>query len=244
MNLPLIPGTLASDCYPASAQAFYNEMFQRGVAIQATTLTGVILQDAEPAITDRDKVWIRTSGGAPVFPPVWLYYSGLGLWLAKHPSPAGTAWAIPYTGTVASIATLDGGSAVAVTDLTGPFWEEVTSLRARFPIGAGTLASGTVLAVGDTGGEEKHVLLPNELPASFSLTATLRAWRTNLETLAGQWLAPPGSAGNVSTTPPTEDGTFNFTNTGGDQGHNTMPPYTTLTYLKRTARIWCTSPIS
>lgn len=245
-NLTLIPGTLADPNCWTTPQSLYNEMFQRGVAVQSTTLTGVLLQDTEPSASDRDKVWARTSGGAPVTPFLWAWSTAVGFWVAKHPIAAGTLWAYPYTGSVASIATLDGGAVGAVGAVSGPFWEAVTSLAAKMPIGAGTLPSGTVLAVGDTGGEEKHTLLQTEMPSLWgNIKAVLRGWRiTPSETLAPTWLAPAGSAGTTQTNPATETGTFSFENTGGDQPMNNLPPYTALTFLRRTARIYLTTPIA
>lgn len=241
-NNPLQPGTLAYTCYPASPQTFYNDMFELGVAIQSTTLTGVIMQDAVPDITDRDKAWIRTSGGAPVTPPVWVFYNGD--WVAKHPVPAGTEWALPYTGAIANIATLDGGAAGVVSDNTGPFWELVTALAARFPIGAGTLPSGLVLATGDTGGEEVHELVQQELPA-FTVTTKMygaNADGDNRNVFGGDLL---GNSQASSITPTN----FVSDTVGGDSAgvtvpHGTMPPYVALSFLRRTARVYLTSPIA
>lgn len=218
-------------------------MFERGVALLTPTLTGVILSDTEPGFADRDKVWVRTSAGAPVSPAIWTFWNGL--WVAKHPVAAGTLWALPYTGSVASIATLDGGSNVAVTANTGPFWEEVTTLQARMPIGAGTLPSGTILAVGDTGGEEKHVLIPAEggfyLPVDAPHLDDGDAQLGNLKSLRS-FVMDGHECGAIDAI-----GTPSAPFTLGSQtptAHNTLPPYTTLTFLRRTARQFCTQPIS
>ena len=105
------------------------------------------------------------------------------------------------------------------------------------PIAPGTLASGKVLAVGDTGGEENHVLTQPELPAALAgITSTLRAWRTNLETLEGQWLAPPAVKGTQQTDPPTETAQFSFDNDGGGQGHNNLSPFLCINFIRKTQR--------
>lgn len=241
MNLPLIPGSLSNPaCYPASAQEFYNEMFQLGVAQLNSTLTGVLVSDTEPAAADRDKIWFRTSAGAPVFPSLWFFF--LGQWLSRHPTPAGSLWALPYTGTVASIATLDGGAAGAINadGTTGPFWEEVVSLRARMPIGAGTLPSGAVLAVGDVGGEEEHTLLETELPevtlpmSGFAIPTGRFAYQASV--LAKQF--------NPQTDPLTTPIANSDITFGSATPFNELPPYLTLTFLRRTARIYSTQPIA
>lgn len=252
-NLSLIPGTLPSDCYPASAQAFYNQMFELGAAVQATTLVGVILQDSEPSASDRDKVWARTSAGAPVFPFMWVFFNGL--WVAKHPIPAGSLWAFPYTGTTASIETLDGGAAGAVSSNSGPFWEEAVSFRARMPIGAGTLPSGAVLAVGDTGGEEKHVLTADEANHFHGFGDGDTGGRDGLF-CRRSWSSEEVGTGthNLDTTVPAAIGTAisggalgtsdSIASSIDSDGHNNMPPYVALTFLRRTARIYCTTPIA
>lgn len=213
-------------------------MFQLGAAVQATTLTGVILQDTEPAATDRDKVWARTSAGAPTTPFMWIFFNGL--WVAKHPIAAGTLWAMPYTGSVASIATLDGGAVGVVSDNSGPFWEAVTSLAARMPIGAGTLPSGLVLAVGDTGGEEKHVLTMAELPDEPLGPKAFRI-PTGRFAFTADILAP---AGGSQADPLTTDLNMDLQLGGSDAPHQNMPPYVTMTFLRRTGRIYCTQPIA
>lgn len=243
-NLQLLPGTLANPaCYPESPQAFYNEMFELGVAVAPTTAGVVGPQDAEPSAEDRDKVWIRTSGGAPVIPLGWIFHNGQ--WVAKHPIAASSSFIWLYEGTAGSIDTLDGGAAGAVSVNSGPFWEIVTSMQTRVPVGVGTLPSGTTLAVGDLGGEEDHILTQAELPLSLSaLTANLTGFRTNMEAAPPIWLASPGSGPQTATTPPSEEATFTFTNTGGGQGHNTLPLYRAVYFLRRTARQLCTQPIA
>lgn len=223
-------------------------MFQRGVAVLTSSLTGVILSDAEPAVTDRDKVWARTAAGFPVFPFLWKFQNGQ--WLSKHPIPAGTLWAYAYTGTVASVDTLDGGAAGAVSDNTGPFWEVIAAMAARSPIGAGTLPSGLILNVGDVGGEERHTLLTTELAKhthqrnndNNSEDIVLGSVNTGTTELFAGTISPfPG--GHVA----------QYTNTGPNNGggtdgeanpHNNLPPYYTLSFLRRTARVYATQPIA
>jgi microcystin-dependent protein len=239
-NLPLIPGTLGYTCYPANPQTLINDAFELGVAVQTGTLTGIIVSDVEPVPADRGKVWFRTAAGAPVFPSLWFFV--LGQWLAKHPIPAGTLWAMPYTGAAAGIPTIDGGAAGAVNSdgTTGPFWEAVATLAGRVPIGAGTLPSGAVLAVGDTGGEDEHVLTVPELPSQNLaldplVQINLSSPRDGAPSATGPFVGDP----IVGTGKP-----ITIVSGGQDEPHNTMPPYITLTFVRRTARQYCTTPIS
>jgi hypothetical protein len=238
MNLPLIPGTLPYNCYPPNPQTLVNDAFELGVAQLTSSLTGVIVSDTQPSAADRDKVWFRTSAGAPVFPSLWLFF--LGQWLAKHPVPAGSLWALPYTGPVAGIATLDGGAAGAINPdgTTGPFWEEVVSLRARMPIGAGTLPSGLVLAVGDAGGEEKHLLsgLESGVGAHKHSISSIRWSNTHGFTDSGG--GGPGTTGAF--TPDTDDAAP----VAATDAHNNLSPFFVLTFLKRTNRTYCTQPLA
>jgi len=241
IELQLVAGTLDDpNCFPATPQALYLEMFAKGVALLPNALTGVIMQDATPGVTERGLVWIRTSGGIQVQPPVWTFVSGQ--WIAVHPVPIGHKSF--HIGTLADITTLDGGSAGVVSYNTGPFWEVIPGTEGRFLLGAGTLASGAIITNGSTGGEENHVLTQTELPSAWTnIKATLRGWRTNLETIAPQWLAPNATTGTQQTNPSTEEATFNFMNTGGDQGHNNLPPYYGVYWIRRTARTHVTTPI-
>ena len=244
MNLPLLPGSLDDpNCWPSSPQAFYNETFAKGVAI-ASSITGVIISDTEPAITDRDKLWIRTSGNAPVFPLGWLFYSGL--WVAKHPIAAGTQWAFPYIGTLASIATLDGGAAGVVSDNSGPFWEVIAAMAARVPIGAGALPSGPVLVAGDTGGSDEHTLTTAEMPKHTHLLVGNENVDTGAVT-ATQRMAQSGGTGNdeYGLTGSNLDASIALSGeTGGDTPFTNLPPYYTVNFLRRTARVFCTQPIA
>ncbi len=255
-NLPLIPGQLGYNCYPANPQTLINDAMQVSVALLNSALTGVIVSDTEPSAADRDKVWFRTSAGAPVFPSLWSFF--LGQWLARHPIAAGTLWALPYTGDPATIPTLDGGSAGVInTDgTTGPFWEEVVSLQARFPIGAGTLPSGKVLAVGDTGGEESVILAADQAnhfhgfgdgdTAGRDALLCRRSWSSipvgtgiqNVDTTVPATITTPGMSGGAF-------GTSDSIATSADTvAHENMTPYLTLTFLRRTSRIYATTPIA
>jgi microcystin-dependent protein len=120
-------------------------------------------------------------------------------------------------------------------------WEYFTQLDARFPVGAGTLPSGTILAIGDTGGEEKHILTVAEL-AKHNHPVDI-----NFDSDTGVGIAP-NEQGYTSMAAGQVDGTLNHgdmlsntntnlaSQTGADTAHNTMPPYYTLTFLRRTER--------
>lgn len=224
-NYPLIPGTLASNCWPSTPQALYNEMFAKGVA-QVPGLAGVVASETTPVPGDRDKVWFQLDGAGVLVRP---YYFASGEWLAAHPDEPSSGKRILFVGDAANIDTLDGGEAGTVSDTTGPFWEIDTEFAARFPIGVGTTAGGTGIAVTDKGGEDEHTLTEAEIPAH-----THGPDDTTVTAFAG-----------VSSTTGAQDGAtvangltnFSLTGaTGGGEAHNNLPPYYGVYFIKRTAR--------
>lgn len=154
-----------------------------------------------------------------------------GVWVSKHSIPTGFTMLAPAGTELADIDTLDGGEAGPVTAFTGPMWEVDEDFAAKFPIGPGTLPSGTALSEGDTGGEEKHSLTLEEMPAHHHVL------------LVSQSNVGGGSDGQRLRPNTTEaDSDANSANEGGDATtgvvvpHNTMPPYRVRYFIKRTAR--------
>lgn len=173
-----------------------------------------------PSPEDRIKPWFRFNSDGT---PDRLYKWANGSWLSKHPIPPGIV--VMWEGTEASIATLDDGENTALTEMTGPFWERVTELNAKFPIGPGTLPGGTVLGIGDTGGVEEHTLTIAEMPAhTHSIKARLQNFEPDTDSVI-----PVATSDN--TTMPTES-------TGGGDAHTNMPPYRAIWFIRRTNRLY------
>lgn len=243
MDLRIIAPALPSGyCWPASPQTFANDFADAAVAQFPDTIQGVIISDAEPAVSDRDKLWIRTSGGAPVTPLGWVFFNGQ--WVAKHPEPPSSSKIILYEGTSGSIDTLDGGAAGAVSVNSGPFWEIVTSMAQRVPVGVGTLPdSGTILGVGDTGGTDQHTNTESEM---FKHTHRINAYGTN-DPSNGHGVI--GGA-NGTTGPFTYDETtfpgdnLSIESKGSTTPYSIMNPYRAVYFLRRTARVYCTQPMA
>lgn len=137
-----------------------------------------------------------------------------------------------YEGTAASIETYDGGEAGVVTDTTGPMWERVTQLDARFPIGPGTLPSTTVVAVTNTGGEEEHILTRPELPDDRIPTESVI--RGNVaDGGTAQVYVPDTVSGSFVTNAP-----LHTEELGDGEGHNNLPPFYSLFFIRRTGRLY------
>lgn len=178
-----------------------------------------------PAPDDQDKPWLKLDASGN--PDKWYVFSG-GSWISRHPVAAGLIQI--YDGNAGTIDTFDGGEAGAVTATTGPMWERVTAMDGKFPLGIGTLESGAVVAVTNTGGKEKHVLTRAELPAVQIDTVSAR--RTNVADGGSATVTVPagGTGSFITDTPlPTEE-------LGDGEAHNNLPPYYGVIFLRKTAR--------
>lgn len=95
-------------------------------------------------IAPEDRIWpwlrLEADGRPDTIVGGALYVYVGGVWLATHPHPPGIV--SMYEGTEASIETFNGGEAGAVTPIAGPFWERVTQMNGRIPIGPGEIDAG------------------------------------------------------------------------------------------------------
>jgi hypothetical protein len=118
-NLPIIPGTLPSDCY-STWQSLFEDMarnsyayFAEGslkysYAYFAEGSLKYIISETAPGSEDLDKLWIQvTAQGNPV--RQWVFNDGSWRW--PHPVPAGDKRLIPFYGSSSDVNTLDGGTA-------------------------------------------------------------------------------------------------------------------------------------
>jgi hypothetical protein len=146
-------------------------------------------------------------------------------WVRPHPIAPSTQWAAPYIGDAASVATLDGGTNTGVSDAAGPFWEIVTAIGGKMPIGVGTLASGASVSVNGTGGSETVALTTDQLPAHTHVTNVPAATSGS-----GPNLVFANAYANFIDRPVTSQPT------GEGDAHPNMPPYYGVYFLRRTAR--------
>ena len=230
LNLPLQMPTLPEGfCNTLGAdwvQQILNEV-AKGVAILQAPGNGYIIinQESAPDPTQRTGfLWRKPSLGSLLF-----QWSG-GAWVCPHLYPPNGLAAMWVEASPAQIWAFDGGdgSDPAVTPPSGSvgaMWIIDPNYAGRSPMGVGAIPNSTdSLTLGQDYGEGQHKILVTELPALIPLTATLPGNRTNLEAGGPQWLAPLGSHGASLTSPATEDGSFAFVNTGGDQPHQTVHP--------------------
>jgi hypothetical protein len=231
-EITFTPGVLGTECF-ATYQLMYNAMIERLSGTLPDASVKYIISDTAPTADDQDKLWIKTSSGAPIRP--YKFYNGAWSW--PHPVPNDENRIQIYKGTAASIDTLDGGTAGTPDEASGPFWAIDPDLSAKFLVGVGTLASGTAIAEGGTGGEENHTLVQAELP-DHSHTFTVNEfnnWDSSNASAAQLLLGDQAIQTANSSTPD-----VSVSGGGSDEAHNNMPPYYGVYYIKRTARIYYT----
>lgn len=92
------------------------------------------------------------------------------------------------------------------------------------------LAAGTTYAEDSEGGEATHILTLSELPS-----AELRMTSPLGQTLASEYGGETGPLGGVSPNTGNPSYEYKANLNGGNQPHNTMPPYVAKKYWERTA---------
>lgn len=226
-NYPLSAGTLASDCWPATPQLLYDEMFHRGYV--QLDIQGTVISATVPDSTDRDKLWIKVDGSG--FPVGQFIYSG-GVWIWPHVCPPSGSERRIWVGSLVSLVTYDGGAAGTVAAAGGPMWEEDTAFAGRSPMGVGTLPiSGTAITVGNQFGEDSHTMLEAEIAAHTHDVGTLA--RPMLRTGGGAPTLAPAGGATVSEEVVTSD-----TGTGSATPMPILHPVLGVYIIKRTARIY------
>lgn len=206
----------------------------------------------EPAVNDRTKPWLRLNPDGTLDR---IYVFAGGLWVSTHHLLPGARIIAPSTLlTAADVWAWDGGdgSDPATTTpsyATGAMWEVDPILTARFPLGAGTLPSGAVVAPNATGGAETHAIVTAEVPKHTHYIATDEvvtgsdvnstdqvARRKNDGSLSGD------EHGDYKLAPSTLEATLGKSGPYGGDGAgvttpmNIMPPYGAVLFIQRTNR--------
>lgn len=250
MNIPITPQQLPSGFCPQDYQGMWNAFAAAGYVTLPDSLAQIVKQASKP--TDSTVVWIQLDG---LGRPVRTYTFAQGAWLSLHPQvPGQTVW---WFSALPDFTLFDGGDANPLTDISGPMWQKALDsngnlISAKFPLTQGTLPSGTTVNLGNTGGEENHILQASEIPAHTHFMATAEQVQqptvdnspSNLTALTNvaaannanggrtsQYALWAGTSGVTPSVGPT--GTV-----GGGLGHNTMPPYVVGYLLQRTSRLY------
>lgn len=211
--------------------------------------TSFNIGSTEPTPENRDKPWLQLD--AATCRPIRIYYwSGDGAWVSLHPDFPGKV--VMYEGLEADVETLDGGEAGAVTATTGPMWEIVTEMAARFPMGPGTLPGyqippvPVVVPVGATGGLDGKAITQTSanLPAHNHQinceasdapdAATTETQRFTVADGTLHWRTGVSASAKVGFT---RDNTID---PGGVTPLDvpTVPPYRAIWFIRKTARLY------
>jgi len=229
-----------------SCPSTYQELADLLASIYSVTVntnnTGIIVSATKPA--DTTLVWKQLdSSGNPVRDYVFVG----GLWLSRHTLEPLSV--IMWKGDISTIGTFDGGDGGALSLISGPMWKVATGMDARFPVAPGTLLSGTVLALGDTGGEEKHTLISNEVAKHQHVVWPADGGDNNAGKLWSHFDFGGGGPDTRLSAPiqpsiiyPTQTQLIAGNQSDGDAPHNNMPPYYTIHFIERTTRQYFVVP--
>jgi hypothetical protein len=231
MSIPLNIGVLPNNFCPATYQDILNGFgAQLSVTIPSGT-GGISISTTKPSNTAN--IWFQVDALGRY---IRTYLYGQGAWLSAHPNQPGlTQW---WFAALPNFATFDGGDGGALGPQSGSMWQQATDsngtlIAAQFVLTPGTLPSGAVVAIGNTGGEENHTLLSAEMPS-------------HTHTVVPAWLFTAGGFSIVAGGGLNTAGAASVTGaTGGSAAagnpttpHNNLPCYVTGFLLQRTSRIF------
>ena len=228
-------GSLVSPYCFTTFQQLLNDFSAQMYADLASVGSFVNYGESVPSVDNRVYPWIRTVGG--LLDGVYNWLSGYSKWGRPYLSGDlnSSNLCMLWLGDSADIDTIDGGDSSAVTPVTGPFWELVTTLEAKIPMGVGTLASGATINQGSTHGNEKVTLAVANLPPHAH---NIQLYKKGFDT-GGMDLAvwdEPHTATN-DTTRATDNGGGTGTPAAAE-AFSIVPPVYGLHFIKRTARIY------
>jgi len=133
-------GDVSNACYRSEQERYLDYLLKTVWKVRLGDTTGILIQEAQPAVEDNDKIWYKraSDGGLewPALPFAWnINYSQ---WLATHPIPPGDNGLRIWIGAAVDIDDYDGGETAGISPSTGPMWEIVTDFNDRIPAGVGT----------------------------------------------------------------------------------------------------------
>ena len=231
-------GNLPTGFCPTTYQSMLSA-FGQAMSVSIPSASGISISATPPPNTSA--VWFQIDSLNRF---IRMFTYAQGSWLSAHPLPPGsTIW---WFSALPNFSVFDGGDSFAPGVASGAMWQQATVdgtalgtvISAQFPVTAGTLPSGKVLAVGGSGGEENHTLLTAEIPLHQHKSGVATFYEfgaygsTSTDIPGGQ--AKNSIASVVTGTPIYQP--LTAVDGGGGGGHNTMPPYVVGYLLQRTYR--------
>lgn len=240
--LPIETSSLPSGFCPTDYQSMWNGFAAAGFVTFPSTFTGITASATKP--TDTTQAWLQLD---TLGRPVRIYYFASGAWLSQHPLVPGHT--MIWTTVLPTFSTFDGGDANPISPISGPMWEEVTTARARVPIGVGTLPSGAAITVGGTGGAETVTLDMTNLPVHNhdlwvgSSDGTTAGIREALQTVDNPHAGTAAAYQNNDLA----GGNDYVEGTGGDGAglavpHDNMSPWLGVYLIRRTTKLFYVVP--
>lgn len=239
-------GDIPAGTCPATLQAMLN-LFGSKLSITFPLSAAVFNYGNSVPIPDQQSFpWIRLNADGT---PDGLYVYANGAWVRPHPVPPNSPILFPYNGSLASIATYDGGegsSTTPVTDDSGPMWApSTTDGLPPASDGSNVVAYGRMLLgqsaaypQGATGGEYSHTQTPNEMAQhDHPVTNASGTNFTDVRLYGGESDdATCGSQGNNSSR-------YKIGLAGGNPDGTTSPmnilnPYLSVYFISRTSRVY------
>jgi hypothetical protein len=125
------PSLPANYCWPATPQQLINDLIKYGLTVAQTASTSgatVVIGSQPPNTTDTATEWIKTDPNTNAYIGTFTFSPQYGIWITPYkPDPTTQEWRI-WRGSAAGILTYDGGENAPISDTTGPFWQEDTSM--------------------------------------------------------------------------------------------------------------------
>lgn len=241
VSVTLTPGQLPIGYCFRNPQEYYETILALTSASVSLNVINVVKSETAPD-GDPSIIWVRTVDGK-----LEGIYTFLSVWHREHPVPPSGQERVIWRGSINDLKTYDHGVDEAITEFTGPFWEVDTDFGDstpgsekvfRVPVGAGTNPTDygggkTTIAVGGTGGEEKHALIEDENALHTHDPLTVGA-NFLVQTTGGSNTVLTGGTGLFP-----EDATT--ASSGLGTAHQNMQPYLGVYFIKRTARKYITA---
>lgn len=157
--LKIIPGELPVDYCFSNFQQLNLDILSIAQIVDLLGSRFYNLGNQPPDPDNRDFPWFNTNDSQ------WYSWNiDVGLWVRPHPVPPSSQSRILWVGDTTSLQSYDGGDANPAGDASGPMWTEDEDFRAKFPVGPGTMPSGTVIGVGGTGGVDQATIPVAAMP--------------------------------------------------------------------------------